>query len=87
MIWVLASKTGVLSDDPMLWFALMLMPAGPPAMILVPLSDVNGSPESERMAIAKVLTVGSVLGISWMELIECTDKLCNYAVDLFCRCR
>jgi nitrate reductase NapE component len=35
----------------------MLMPTGPPAMILVALSDVNGSPEKQKMAIAKFLTV------------------------------
>lgn len=55
-IYALATKTGVLDNDPMLWFAMMLMPCGPPAMILVALSDVNGSPEKEKMAIAKFLT-------------------------------
>ena len=52
IIYALATKTGVLDADPMLWFAMMLMPIGPPAMILVALSDVNGSPETEKMAIA-----------------------------------
>lgn len=47
----------MLDADPMLWFAMMLMPAGPPAMILVALSDVTGIPEKEKMAIAKFLTV------------------------------
>lgn len=41
----------------MLWFCLMLMPTGPPAMKLTALADVNGSKESEKMAIAKFLTV------------------------------
>ncbi|KAF2714576.1 hypothetical protein K504DRAFT_420497 [Pleomassaria siparia CBS 279.74] len=57
IIYALATKTGVLDADPMLWFAMMLMPTGPPAMILVALSDVNGSPEMEKMAIAKFLTI------------------------------
>jgi len=57
IIYALATKTKLLADDPMLWFAMMLMPTGPPAMILVALSDVNGSPEKEKMAIAKFLTV------------------------------
>lgn len=57
LIWALATKTGMLDKDPMLWFAMMLMPTGPPAMILVALTDVNGSPEMEKMAIAKLLTV------------------------------
>lgn len=41
----------------MLWFCLMLMPTGPPAMKLTALADVNGSSEGEKMAIAKFLTV------------------------------
>jgi predicted permease len=56
IIYGLATKTKILNEDPMLWFAMMLMPSGPPAMILVALSDVNGSPEMEKMAIAKFLT-------------------------------
>ena len=57
LIWALATKTKALDADPMLWFAMMLMPTGPPAMILVALTMVNGSPEKEKMAIAKLLTV------------------------------
>ncbi|KAF2864732.1 auxin efflux carrier [Massariosphaeria phaeospora] len=57
LIWALASKTDLLADDPMLWFVLMLMPCGPPAMILVALTEVNGSPEMEKLAIAKFLTM------------------------------
>ena len=57
LIWALATKTNILGDDPMLWFAMMLMPTGPPAMILVALTDVTGCEENEKMAIAKLLTV------------------------------
>lgn len=32
VIYTLAKKTSFLGTDPMLWFALMLMPTGPPAM-------------------------------------------------------
>lgn len=42
-IWLLAIKTNVLSDDPMLWFTMMLMPTGPPAMKLVAMAEVNGA--------------------------------------------
>ena len=35
----------------------MLMPTGPPAMILTALTDVNGSAEQEKMAVTKLLTV------------------------------
>jgi hypothetical protein len=57
LIWALASKTKLLDADPMLWFAMMLMPTGPPAMILAALTDVTGAPESMKMTIAKFLTI------------------------------
>ncbi|KAF2125975.1 hypothetical protein P153DRAFT_346728 [Dothidotthia symphoricarpi CBS 119687] len=56
-IWALATKTQLLDADPMLWFAMMLMPTGPPAMILVALTDVTGAPEQMKMTIAKFLTI------------------------------
>ena len=56
-IWGLSTKTNALSEDPVLWFAMMLMPAGPPAMKLVAMADVNGANEGEKMIIAKLLTV------------------------------
>lgn len=60
-IWALATKTQLLDADPMLWFAMMLMPTGPPAMILVALTDVAGAPEEMKMTVAKFLTVSSSL--------------------------
>jgi len=57
IIWALATKTKSLANDPVLWFCMMLIPIGPTAMILVALADVNGSGESEKMAIAKFLTI------------------------------
>ncbi|KAI4719866.1 membrane transporter [Aureobasidium sp. EXF-10727] len=57
LVWVLASKTSVLSDDPILWFAMMLMPTGPPAMKLTALADVSGAGDEEKMSIAKFLTI------------------------------
>ncbi|KAF2842370.1 hypothetical protein M501DRAFT_411682 [Patellaria atrata CBS 101060] len=57
IIWALVTKTTVLGDDPVLWFAMMLMPTGPPAMKLTALADVNGSDEEEKMSIAKFLTL------------------------------
>jgi len=56
-IWLLAKRTSILSDDPILWFAMMLMPVGPPALKLTALADVTGSDDSEKMSIAKFLTV------------------------------
>ncbi|KAH7379426.1 auxin efflux carrier [Phaeosphaeria sp. MPI-PUGE-AT-0046c] len=57
IIYALASRTQLLDADPMLWFAMMLMPTGPPAMILVALTDVTGASESMKMTIAKFLTI------------------------------
>jgi len=59
LIWAIASKTKLLDADPMLWFSMMLMPTGPPAMILVALTDVMGAAETVKMTVAKFLTVSS----------------------------
>ncbi|KAH7054671.1 membrane transporter [Macrophomina phaseolina] len=61
LVWALATKTQVLDKDPILWFAMMLMPAGPPALKLTALADVNGSDEEEKMSIAKFLTLSYVI--------------------------
>ena len=60
-IYLMASRTNVLDDDPILWFAMMLMPTGPPAMKLTALADVSGSSEEEKMSIAKFLSVSDLL--------------------------
>ncbi|KAL1306853.1 hypothetical protein AAFC00_005506 [Neodothiora populina] len=57
LFYGLATKTNWLSDDPILWFCLMIMAAGPPAMKLTALADVSGAGEDEKMSIAKFLTV------------------------------
>ena len=59
IVWVLAKKTSLLFDDPILWFTMMMMPIGPPAMRLVALADVNNLPQDAKMATAKLLTVCS----------------------------
>ena len=61
VIWLLATKTQVLDQDPILWFTMMLMPTGPPAMKLIAMADVNGADESEKMSIAKLLTLSYAL--------------------------
>lgn len=58
LFWLLATKTSLLGDDPVMWFVLMLSSAGPPAMKLSALADAGGSEEVERMSITKFLTVG-----------------------------
>ena len=58
LIWSLAKYTTVLNNDPALWFSMMLMPVGPPAMKLLALADVNDVEEEIGMSIARLLTVG-----------------------------
>jgi len=57
LIYLCASRTGVVGDDPMLWFTLMMMPTGPPAMKLVTLVQVSGGGEEEEKNISRLLTV------------------------------
>lgn len=59
-VYGLASRTKVLDADPILWFTMMLMPTGPPAMKLTALADVSGSNENEKMSIAKFLCVSRI---------------------------
>ncbi|KAL2428723.1 hypothetical protein ABEF95_005562 [Exophiala dermatitidis] len=57
LIYIVASRTNFLGSDPMLWFAMMLMPTGPPAMKLITLVQVSDGDEEDEMNIAKLLTV------------------------------
>ncbi|RYO87888.1 hypothetical protein DL766_005264 [Monosporascus sp. MC13-8B] len=61
LIWALASRTGLLTDDPMLWWAMMMMPVGPPAMKNLALADVSGTDQKTRMSIAKFLTLSYMI--------------------------
>ncbi|KAF7585679.1 hypothetical protein BBP40_010330 [Aspergillus hancockii] len=61
VIYGLASKTNILPSDSILWFSLMLMPAGPPALVISGLAELAKVSELEKMAIAKTLTVMYVL--------------------------
>ena len=56
-IYGIALNTNWLDADPILWFAMMLMPTGPPAMKLVAMVDVNGADETEKMIISKLLVI------------------------------
>jgi auxin efflux carrier family protein len=57
VIFFLAKETNVLSTDPMLWFTMMLMPTGPPAMKLITMVEVSDADEEDEHKIAKLLTV------------------------------
>merc|ERR1711900_52798 len=56
-VYLIASKTNLLDDDPILWFVLMLMPTGPSATKLTALADVSGGSEEDKHAIAKFITL------------------------------
>ncbi|KAI1415997.1 auxin efflux carrier [Hypoxylon sp. FL1857] len=61
LIWALAAHTNILPDDPMLWWALMMMPIGPTAMKVLALADVSGTNQTIRMSIAKFLTLSYII--------------------------
>ncbi|KAI1661388.1 auxin efflux carrier [Daldinia decipiens] len=52
IIWALAAYTDILPNDPMLWWALMMMPIGPTAMKVLALADISGADQKIRMSIA-----------------------------------
>jgi hypothetical protein len=45
----------------MLWFAMMLMPTGPPAMKLITMVQVSDASEEDENTMAKLLTVNYLL--------------------------
>jgi hypothetical protein len=57
IIYGLAKNTSVLRSDPVLWFSMMLMPAGPPALVIQGLAELAKISETQKMTIAKTLTV------------------------------
>lgn len=58
---MLVTQTDVLGQDRVLWFTMMLMPAGPPAMKLVAMAEVDDADEDDKMSIARVLMVKHLL--------------------------
>ena len=77
VIYVLAIRTGVIPFDPILIFAMMLMPTGPPAMAISSLSDTNDSSDEEKMAIAKFLIV------SWASVSHRSSSLRQIQIAYF----
>lgn len=61
LIYGLVKETNVLGSDPMLWFTMMLMPTGPPAMKLITMVQVSGAGDEEEHKIAKLLTVSCAM--------------------------
>ncbi|KAF2634283.1 hypothetical protein P280DRAFT_474745 [Massarina eburnea CBS 473.64] len=60
-LMIKGGKDGVLGDDPMLWFTMMLMPTGPPAMKLITMIQVSDAGEDDERSIAKILTISYVV--------------------------
>ncbi|KAF8193880.1 auxin efflux carrier [Mycena galopus ATCC 62051] len=56
-IYTLASRTHLLGKDPMVWFAMMLMPTGPPAPMLVALVQVSNPGGEEEKIVSKLLAI------------------------------
>ena len=67
LVYVFATKTQVLDAEPMLWFAMMLMPTGPPALSITAMADVSGADEEQKLSIAKFLTVSVFLVVDVRE--------------------
>lgn len=61
LVYAFARYTEILGKDPMLWFALMLMPVGPPALVISGLAELAEASEAEKMAIAKTVAVCSCI--------------------------
>lgn len=59
LVYVIAAKTSWLPHNPMLWFTMMLMPAGPSAMKVMVLADVADAEHKDKMIIAKFLAVST----------------------------
>ncbi|PGH23928.1 hypothetical protein AJ80_01990 [Polytolypa hystricis UAMH7299] len=55
-IYFLSSRTSLLGSDPILWFTMMLMPTGPPSLLICGLAELAKVNEAERMATVKALT-------------------------------
>lgn len=86
ILWPIASiatiyflaKKGWLSDDPIQWFAMMLMPCGPPAIILSSLAELKGK-EHMKLQVAKLLmisyTVSPIVCFAVVGALKATQKL------------
>jgi len=57
-IYLIERHTKILPNDPVLWFTMMVMPTGPPALLISGLAELsNEVTKSEKMAIAKMLAI------------------------------
>ncbi|KAJ5179293.1 hypothetical protein N7492_002503 [Penicillium capsulatum] len=76
------AKTNILGNDPMLWFSMMLMPAGPPALVISGLAELAQASEADKMAIAKTVAVCETDAVMMM-FLTILDHVCAFAIGLF----
>lgn len=60
-VYAIAKHTSALGSDPMLWFTMMLMPTGPPAMKLITMVQVSDAGVEDERKIAKILTMSYII--------------------------
>ncbi|KAL4791587.1 hypothetical protein BDV19DRAFT_370183 [Aspergillus venezuelensis] len=81
IIYGLARKTSLLRSDPVLWFSMMLMPAGPPALVIQGLAELAKASEATKMTIAKTLTIMYILSPCISFTITGALKACQSVLD------
>ncbi|KAL6235541.1 hypothetical protein BDW75DRAFT_209322 [Aspergillus navahoensis] len=81
IIYGLAKKTTLLRSDPILWFSMMLMPAGPPALVIQGLAELAKASETQKMTIAKMLTIMYMLSPCISFTITGALKACQAVVE------
>lgn len=72
---MLITKTDILGQDRVLWFTMMLMPAGPPAMKLVAMAEMDDADENDKMSIARVLMVRHLPQLVTVNIANSIDRL------------
>ncbi|KAF5364736.1 hypothetical protein D9757_012489 [Collybiopsis confluens] len=80
LIYILATKTHLLLNDPILWFCMMMMPVGPSALRLTALADVSNVDENEKMAIAKFLALSYIVTPLFCFAAVASLKACEMAI-------
>ncbi|KAF8249229.1 hypothetical protein K440DRAFT_598944 [Wilcoxina mikolae CBS 423.85] len=80
-IYILATKTKLLGNDPMLWWSMMLQPIGPPAMILSSLVEVAGVGKTAKMKVARTLTYAYVVTPIMFVAVVGALKACEAILD------
>lgn len=61
LIYAIAKHTAMLGSDPMLWFAMMLMPTGPPALKIISMVQVSDASVDDERNISRILTVSYII--------------------------